>query len=95
MLYGREMRLPLDVMYRPPEREFTRGEYATTVCKTLEQTYETARNQLQLAHKRQKDYYDRRTKGARFQQGNLVWQWSPVPEKGVAPKFHEPWTGQY
>ena len=24
-----------------------------------------------------------------------MWLWSSVPEKGVAPKFHEPWTGPY
>ena len=33
--------------------------------------------------------------GLRFSPGNLVWLWSPVVEKGVAPKFHEPWTGPY
>ena len=31
----------------------------------------------------------------RFVPGDLVWLWSPVGEQGVAPKFHEPWTGLY
>ena len=95
MLFGREMRLPLDVMYRPPEATYTRYDYPSEVRKTLTDAYERARERLHLAHKRQKDYYDRRMSGIRFSPGNLVWLWSPVVEKGVAPKFHEPWTGPY
>ena len=92
LLYGREMRLPLDVIYRPPERDQSRTDYAIEVCKTLDQAYEVARDHLQLVHKRQKDYYDRRTRGKRFKQGESVWLHTPVLEKGVAAKFHEPWT---
>ena len=33
--------------------------------------------------------------GLRFVPGNLVWLWGAVLEKGVTPKFHEPWTGPY
>ena len=95
LLYGREMRLPLDVMYRPPERDQSRTEYAIEVRKTLDQAYEVTREHLKLAHKRQKDYYDRRTRGQRFKHGDSVWLHTPVLEKGVAPKFHEPWTGPF
>ena len=92
MLYGRDMRLPFDIMYRTPEHELSREEYATNVRNTLKQAYERARNQLKLAHQRQMKYYDRRTKGTRYQQGDLVWLWSFVPEKEVAHKFQEPLT---
>ena len=54
MLYGREMRLPLDIMYRPPGRELLRAENGTNVHNTLEQAHDTAHNQLMLANKRQK-----------------------------------------
>ena len=33
--------------------------------------------------------------GLRFAPGDMVWLYRPVIEKGVAPKFHEPWTGPY
>ena len=33
--------------------------------------------------------------GNLFASGDLVWLWSPVVEKSVAPKFLEPWTGPY
>ena len=92
LLYGREMRLPLDVIYRPPERDQPRTDYAIEVRKTLDQAYKVARDHPQLAHKRQKDYYNRRTRGKRFKQGESVWIHTPVIEKGVAPKLNEPWT---
>ena len=44
---------------------------------------------------RQKYYYDRLTHGSRYQSGDSVWLWNPAPQKGVAPKFHEPWTGPF
>ena len=93
MLFCREMRFPLDIMYRPPEASLTRFDYPNEVRTTLVDSYKRARKRLHLAHKRQKNYYDRRMSGLRFAPGNLVWLWSPVVEKGVAFKFHEPWTG--
>ena len=95
MLFGREMRLPLDIMYRPPEASHSRFDYPNEVRKTLNDAYERARERLHLAHKRKKDYYDRRISGVRLVPGDLVWLWSPVVEKGGAPKFNEPWTGPY
>ena len=95
MLFGREMRLPLDVMYRPPEASLTRFDYPNEVRKTLVDASERAREILHLAHKRQQNYYDRRMSGIRFAFGDLVWLWSPVVEKNVVPKFHEPWTEPY
>ena len=55
LLYGREMRLPLEVIYRPPERDQYRPDYAIEVRKTLDQAYEVTRDHLQLAYKRKKD----------------------------------------
>ena len=92
MLFIREMRLSFDIMYRPFEASHSRFDYPNEVRKTLADAYERARERLHLAHKRQKDYYDRRMSGLQFSTGDSVWLWSPVVENGVAPKFHEPWT---
>ena len=86
------MRLLLDVEYRRLERDQSRTEYAIEVCITFDQASDIARDHLQLAHRRQKDYYDRRTRGKRFKQGESVYLHTPVLEKGVSPEFHEPWT---
>ena len=66
LLYLREMRLLLDVILRPPERDESLTDNEIEVRKTLEQADEVARDTLQLAHKRQKDYYNRRTCGKRL-----------------------------
>ena len=95
LLYWREMRLPIDVIYRPPERDQSRTNYAIEVRKTLDHAYEVACEHQQFALKRQKDYYGRRTRGKRFKQGKSVWLHTPILEKGVAYKFHEPWTRPY
>ena len=89
------MRLPLDIMYCPPGTEQTRTEYVRELRTSLQDAYVTVREKLQLAHQRQKDYYYRRTHGERFKPGESVWLWSPVILKGVAPKFHEPWTAPF
>ena len=95
MLYGKEVRLPLDIIYRPPSQDLSRTQYAQDIRRALERAYDTARSKLQLSHERQEDYYDRQTRGERFKPGDSVWLWSPAVKKGIAPKFHEPWTGPF
>ena len=95
LLYGQEMRLPLDIMYRPPGIEQNRTEYVREQRTSLQDAYVTVRENLQSAHQRQKDYYDRLTHGERFKPGEFVWLWSPVIPRGVAPKFYETWIGLF
>ena len=87
------MRLPLDIIYRPPSQDVSRTQYAQEIRRVLERFYKTARSKLQLSHKRQKHYYDRRTRGECFKPGDSVWHWSPAVKTSIAPKFHEPWNG--
>ena len=73
LLYGKEMRLPLYIIYRFPSQDLSRTQYAQEIRRVLERAYDTARSKLQLSHERQKDYYDRRTRGERFKTGDSVW----------------------
>ena len=86
------MLIPLNLMYRPRSLDVLRAQYAHDIRKTLINAYKIAREKLNFAHERQKNYYDRRTRGTRFKPNDFVWLWSPVVPKGVAPKFHMPWT---
>ena len=95
LLYGREMRIPLDLMYRPPSFDVSRAQYAHDISKTLINAYEIAREKLNFAHERQQDYYDRRTRGTRFKPNDFVWLLSSIVPKGVSPKFHMPLTGPF
>ena len=81
LMYGREMRLPIDIIYRPPHCEISRSQYALEIRDALENAYKTARVKLHLAHERQKDYYDRRTQGTRYSVGDSVLLWSPLPKR--------------
>ena len=94
-IYGRNMRLPLDVLYRLPERDQSRNEYAIIVRKMLDQAYDVARNHLKLAHKRQKDYNDGCISGKRVKQRESMWLHTPLLKKCIAFKFYEPWTEPY
>ena len=49
-LYGKEMRLPLDIIYREPLTEKSRADYANHVRCILEQAYDSEREKLHLAH---------------------------------------------
>ena len=83
------MRYLLDVIYRPPERDQSRIEYAIKVRTILDQAYDVSRDHLQLAYKRQNNYYDRHTHVKHLKQGESMWLHTPVLDNGVAYKFHK------
>ena len=62
LLYGKEMRLALDIIYRLSSQDLSKTQYAQEIRRVFERVYDTARRKLQLSYKRQKDYYDRRTR---------------------------------
>ena len=95
LLYGKEMSVPLDIIYRHPSLNLSRTYYAQEVCRVLKRAFVTANRKRQLSHERQKDHYDRQSRRKRLKPGDSVRLWSPAVKNGIAPKFHEPWTGQY
>lgn len=84
-LFGREMRLPFDIMYRFPEIVETRSKSPNKVRKILKNADKRARDRLHLAHQRQQSYYDRCDHGAQFKVGNSVWLFNPIIQNGVVP----------
>ena len=56
LLYGKEMRLPLDIIYRLPSPNLSRTQYAQEIRRVLKRAYDTARSKLQLSHESQNDY---------------------------------------
>ena len=48
LLYEKKMRLPLDIIYRPPLTENSRADFANDVRCKLEQAYETVRENFIL-----------------------------------------------
>ena len=99
LMYGREARLPIDIVYGVPAQqqqdETTCSTYASSMRKTLERAYERVRIKLSTGHKVQKQLYDKRVHGNEYQEGELVWLHSTVIPKGRSKKLHLPWTGPY
>ena len=69
--------------------------YVTQLDKRLEQAYEVVREHSKTTQKYEKQCYDRKATGGRYQPGDLVWLYSPAVPKRRCPKFHRPWKGPY
>ena len=96
LMFGREVRLPIDVMFgntSDPVQEHTK--YAIDLRSRLEKAFESVREHTKAVQKRQKDRYDRRVSGGRYQVGDRVWLHSPAIPRGRSPKLHRPWTGPF
>ena len=96
LMFGREIRLPIDVMFgKTPDPVQEHTEYATELRARLENAFELVREHTRAAQKRQKDRYDRRASGGRYEVGDRVWLHSPAVQRGRSPKLHRPWTGPF
>ena len=97
LMFGREIRLPLDTQYGLPPGEScrTNQEYVKKLRSTLDEAHVLTRNYLLKSHRRQKEYYDRNARVHQYNIGDLVWLHQPVVRVGQSPKLHKPWTGPY
>ena len=96
LMFGRQARMPVEVMYGTPSGEDTSpSDYATTLRKQLETAYRRVREQMGQKLNRQKEFYDEKKHGQPYSQGELVWLHSPAIPRGQARKLHRPWTGPY
>ena len=64
LLYGREARLPIDLMYGTKRCSLQSvHEYASRLKQSFNDAYSAVRQQLNQAHARQKQYYDPKVDG--------------------------------
>ena len=96
LLFGREMRVPVDIMYGPPPFESpTRLQAITDLRDTLLVVYNNVRHNVSEAQRPQKDYYDRFNRGERFKPQQKVWLFTPPTAKDQPGKFYKPWSGPW
>jgi hypothetical protein len=96
MMLGREMTLPIDVLYGSPDQgESEVHEYTTELKLRLDNAYRDARKQIESQHKRQKRVYDQRHHGRPFEAGDFAWVYNPRYKKGLATKLSCNWSGPY
>ena len=96
LMYGRELTLPVDLMYGRPEEECTgQSQYVLDLQHRLDAVHRFARDTASLHHIRTKRRYDLRANGSLFEPGDLVWMANPQRKKGICPKLTNPWEGPY
>src|SRR5688572_27655923 len=99
LLYGRENRVPLDLVYgRPPGFELDNATYSSYVedlAERMETAYREVREQLRRAAERRKHDYDLRVRPATFDVGTSVWYFTPRRYQGRSPKWQKLYCGPY
>ena len=90
LMFGREARLPVDVVYgSPPDETFeSPSEFALKLRDRLADAYKLVRNNTDVEQKRQKLLYDRRTQVSPYTVGDQVWLHSPAVRRGKSRKLH-------
>ena len=80
LLYGREARIPADIVYGTPESSPCFDGYADYVVKqqnTLKDAFSLVRDNLQSAAQRRKNHYDMRVRPAQYPVGTWVYYYLP------------------
>ena len=87
LMFGREARLPVDIMYRPIEQQDqSYGEYARLLQTRLHTAFDLVKKNITKEHQHQKEFYDRKIHGNPYKAGDLVWLHSSVPKKKIMPE---------
>ena len=98
VMFGREMRIPLDVMMAEetdaePDCMYT--DFVSDLRDNLVSAFRNVRNHLAAAQKRQKDSFDKGVKHTLYNEGDLVLKTDPQLKLDEASKFHRNWAGPY
>ena len=98
LMLGREVRCPIDLMLKLGEGgEPGRGE--NKFIKEVQETWRTAhilaREELCMAQRRQKDYYDLRKRVVRFKVGDVVLRKNNAGVVGGSKKLNPVWKGEW
>ena len=94
-MFGREMRIPLDVMAGGAEdNECSYTDFVTDL-ERIYRMHRDIRQNREVAQRRQKDAYDKGVKHTVYQPGDLVLRYTPQLKLGEGSKFHRQWQGPY
>ena len=90
LIFGREMRLPLDVMVGDVTGEPSPnyGEFVSELKDSLCKAYRDTREHLQTAQQRQKECFNKGMAGSTYSAGDLVFLHDPQLRVGEKAKFH-------
>jgi transposase InsO family protein len=98
LMYGREFRAAVDLLFEPPDAEVEYRTYPEFVTQQLQRqraAYKLVRQHLGVAAERMKDRYDARVRSDSFTVGQWVWYYSPRRYRGRSPKWQRCYSGPY
>ena len=95
LMFGRQVRMPIDVMYGRPCEHLTPQHHVAQLRRRLEKAFSSVRERMGHQLDRQKELYNKKVHGKPYSEGDLVWLCSSVVRKDRGRKLHLPWTGPY
>ena len=88
MLFGRDAPLPIDTIWRTPNRKYVDiTDYVTDLKFHLQSAWEIARANLQQSHQKQAIQYNKKAKPTKIQVNDWVLKKNPVAPSGVPKKL--------
>ena len=97
LVFGHEISLPLDLMYRPPQSTTPIDVYDWVSQKeeAFRQAYELVRRNATTQQRRRNHLYNKRVHGPKYKEGEHILLHYPVVQPGKSPKLSSPWRGPY
>jgi len=99
LMFGRENRAPLDLLYGDPQPEETQREsydqYALDKVEKMRESYAVVRQHLGSSAMRMKKYYDMRVRPKEFEVGSWVFFYNPRRYRNRSPKWQKLYTGPF
>ena len=97
LVFGHEISLPLDLMYRPPPSATPLDvhDWVSQKGEAFRQAYELVQRNATSQQRRRNNLYNKRAHGATYKEGEYVLLHYPVVRVGKSPKLSSPWRGPY
>ena len=98
LLYGRDPRLPTEIALSPTNNwrmQLDLKEYGVDLVSRMSGAWESAKSCISKAQKRQKKYYDCKSRSPDFAAGDRVFLLRPEERTGEARKLNRPFHGPY
>ncbi len=99
MMTGREMTLPLHLLYHPEDvsvaTAYTAHQYVADLRDHLRATFAWAQENLEASAKGAKAYYDRTAAHREYQIGDKVFYFRFAQPVGISKKFLPSWSGPF
>jgi hypothetical protein len=88
VLYGRDVRLPLDVTSgEPANRVENPISYAKQLSETMPKIWNIVKKNIEKAQNKQKIQYDKKHRDVKYDKGMLVWVYKPARKRGLTDKL--------